>query len=250
MAARFPERKKSSWICLLAPKKQRNYKDGNGISSNCISAISERERIGWRPACIIEGEVTLSSALIQQEIVRFPRSFRKYFVRNKFSDRMRKQLLNSVLAKYRDLSVSRRSRYFAQPRPITVNFFAPWYWNILAQLLSTDIKSSLTSRCKRHFQSQPVFRSTVSSLKVLKSNLSISSDIFTEAIYPRRTPWYARFAVCHSWRLMFWSIIEGSVVCWGARHQDLAPARSWLPSPDYRVHSIPLAADILIYNVC
>ena len=61
---------------------------------------------------------------------------------NKFSDRMIKQLLNSVFAKYRDLSVSRRSiiclslrlrqiidllatdksRYFAQPRPIIVNY--------------------------------------------------------------------------------------------------------------------------------
>ena len=60
---------------------------------------------------------------------------------------MRKQLLNSVIAKYRDLSVSRRSfislslrlrlrlrqiidlfatdksRYFAQPRPIIVNYY-------------------------------------------------------------------------------------------------------------------------------
>ena len=61
---------------------------------------------------------------------------------NKFSDRMIKQLLNSVFAKYRDLSVSHRSiiclslrlrqiidllatdksRYFAQPRPIIVNY--------------------------------------------------------------------------------------------------------------------------------
>ena len=52
---------------------------------------------------------------------------------------MIEQLLNSVIAKYRDLSVSRRSiicrsriidllttdksRYFAQPRPIIVSFF-------------------------------------------------------------------------------------------------------------------------------
>ena len=61
---------------------------------------------------------------------------------NKFSDRMIKQLLNSVFAKYRDLSVASRSiiclslrlrqiidllatdksRYFAQPRPIIVNY--------------------------------------------------------------------------------------------------------------------------------
>ena len=64
------------------------------------------------------------------------------FIKNfKLSDRMIKQLLNSVIAKYRDLSVSRRSiicrsrrlrqiidllatdksRYFAQPRPIIGN---------------------------------------------------------------------------------------------------------------------------------
>ena len=62
--------------------------------------------------------------------------------KNKLSDRMIKQLLNSVIAKYRDLSVSRRSiiclslrlrqitdlhatdksRYFAQPRPIIVKY--------------------------------------------------------------------------------------------------------------------------------
>ena len=35
--------------------------------------------------------------------------------------RMIKKLLNSVVAKYRDLSVSRKSRYFPQPRPINVN---------------------------------------------------------------------------------------------------------------------------------
>jgi len=62
--------------------------------------------------------------------------------KNKLGDRMIKQLLNSVIAKYRDLSVSHRSiiclslqlqqiidllatdksQYFAQPRPIIVNY--------------------------------------------------------------------------------------------------------------------------------
>ena len=71
--------------------------------------------------------------------LRFPRIFIK---KNKLGDQMIKQLLNSVVAKYRDLSVSRRSiicrsrrlrqiidllatdksRYFAQPRPIIVNY--------------------------------------------------------------------------------------------------------------------------------
>ena len=58
-------------------------------------------------------------------------SFKK---KNKLGDRIIKQLLNSVIAKYRDLSVSRRSiidllatdksRCFAQPRPIIVNYFS------------------------------------------------------------------------------------------------------------------------------
>ena len=35
---------------------------------------------------------------------------------------MIKQLITSIIAKYRDLSESRRSRYFAQPRPIIVKY--------------------------------------------------------------------------------------------------------------------------------
>ena len=71
-------------------------------------------------------------------------AFRRYcLLKNKLRDRMIKQLLNSVIAKYRDLSVCRRSiiclslrlrqiidllatdksRYFAQPRPIIANYF-------------------------------------------------------------------------------------------------------------------------------
>ena len=51
-------------------------------------------------------------------------------MKNKLGDRMIKQLLNSFIAKNRDLSVSNinfllatdKSRYFAQPRPIIVNY--------------------------------------------------------------------------------------------------------------------------------
>ena len=51
-------------------------------------------------------------------------AFRRYYLlKNKLRDRMIKQLLNSVIAKYRVLSVSRRSRYFAQPRPIIAKYF-------------------------------------------------------------------------------------------------------------------------------
>ena len=65
----------------------------------------------------------------------------RYSLKNKLGDRMIKRLLNSVIAKYRDLSVSRRSiiclslrlrkiidllttdksQYFAQPHPIIAN---------------------------------------------------------------------------------------------------------------------------------
>ena len=68
---------------------------------------------------------------------------RRYSLKNKLGDRMIKQLLNSVIAKYRDLPVSRtsiiclsprlrqiidllatdKSRYFAQPRSIIVTCF-------------------------------------------------------------------------------------------------------------------------------
>ena len=70
-------------------------------------------------------------------VYRFPQK-----IENILGYRMIKQLLNSVIAKYRDLSVSRssiiclslrlrqiidllatdKSRYFAQPRPIIVNY--------------------------------------------------------------------------------------------------------------------------------
>ena len=81
--------------------------------------------------------------------LRFSRTFIK---KNKLGDRMIKQLLNSVIAKYRDLSVSRsiclsridplatdKSRYFAQPRPIIVNYLRKefirgnMYWMFLAE---------------------------------------------------------------------------------------------------------------------
>ena len=75
---------------------------------------------------------------------------RIYSLKNKLGDRMIKQLLNSVIAKYRNLSVSRwsiicrgriidllatdKSRYFAQPRPIIVN-----YWHTLIRYEDWEI---------------------------------------------------------------------------------------------------------------
>ena len=87
-----------------------------------------------------------------------------YLVDTKNGDRMIKQLSNSVIAKYRDLSVSRRSiiclslrlrqitdllatdkwRYFAQPRSIIVNYFAEGnkYW-FVKKLLWFSLSSNL-----------------------------------------------------------------------------------------------------------
>ena len=94
--------------------------------------------------CSCVNETTLFSflwsLLRENDADRF--ASRRYSLKNKLGDRMIKQLLNSVVAKYRDLSVSRRSiicwsrrlrqiidllatdksRYFAQPRPITANY--------------------------------------------------------------------------------------------------------------------------------
>ena len=52
----------------------------------------------------------------------------KYFVDQKNSDRMIKQLWNSVIAKYHDLSVSRRSIICLSLR----------LWQIIIDLLATD----------------------------------------------------------------------------------------------------------------
>ena len=61
---------------------------------------------------------------------------RRYSLKNKLGDRITKQLLNLVIAKYRGLSVSRlrlrqiidlissdKSRYFGQRRPILANYY-------------------------------------------------------------------------------------------------------------------------------
>ena len=74
---------------------------------------------------------------------------RIYLLENKLGDRMIKRLLNSVITKYRDFSVSHRSiiclslrlidllatdksRYFAQPRPIIAN-----YWFLIFFIIVT-----------------------------------------------------------------------------------------------------------------
>ena len=47
-----------------------------------------------------------------------------FISKKKLGDRMIKQLLKSFFwAKYRDLLATDKSRYFAQPRPIIVNYY-------------------------------------------------------------------------------------------------------------------------------
>ena len=73
-------------------------------------------------------ETTRDTFLREKKADRF--AFRRYSLKNKLDDRVIKQLLNSVITKYRDLPVSRtsiidllatdKSLYFAQHRPIIV----------------------------------------------------------------------------------------------------------------------------------
>ena len=83
--------------------------------------------------CLCVNETTLAPCSFMLTAFR-----RYYLLKNKLSDWMIKQLLNSVIAKYRDLSVASRSiicrsriidllatnksRYFTQPRPIIANY--------------------------------------------------------------------------------------------------------------------------------
>ena len=91
---------------------------------------------------------------------------RRYSLKNKLGDRMIKQLLNSVITKYRDLPVSRtsiiclslrlrqiidllatdKSRYFAQPHPILVNFS---YTDDLRENMGKNAKHPLPADLRR-----------------------------------------------------------------------------------------------------
>ena len=94
-------------------------------------------------------------ALGEKMAGRFGWAVREWFkYKNKLGDRMIKQLSNSVIAKYCDLSMSRRSiiclslrlrqiidllatdksQYFAQPRPIIVK-----YWWIFSAIIHTSV---------------------------------------------------------------------------------------------------------------
>ena len=100
-------------------------------------------------------------------LLRFPRIFIK---KNKLGDQMIKRLLNSVIAKYNDLSVSRRSiiclglrlqiidllatdksRYFAQPCPIIiVIYFLPSGHYLIFTVTWRIPHRSLPNKCLCH----------------------------------------------------------------------------------------------------
>ena len=93
---------------------------------------------------------------------------RRYSLKNKLGDGMIKQLLNYFIAKYRDLSVSRRSiiclslrlrqiidllateksRYFGQPRPIIANYFCNEFTFLLIGFTRNDTRNVLFSRLR------------------------------------------------------------------------------------------------------
>ena len=119
--------------------------------------------------CSCVNETTLFSCLrsLLPEKGRLPR-FPKIFPKNKFSDRRIKQLLNSVIAKYCDLSVSRRSiiclslrprqkidllateksRYFAQPRPIIANYYCNQFTFLLICFARNGTRNVLFTRLR------------------------------------------------------------------------------------------------------
>ena len=121
-------------------------------------------------------QIMFSSCVNETRLFSFLRSFlrekkadrfasRRYSLKNKLGDRMIKQLLNSVIAKYRDLSVSRRSiicrlrqiidllatdksRYFAQPRSIIVSHWlakAKYYYNCNKQAITYSVQTEISS---------------------------------------------------------------------------------------------------------
>ena len=120
-------------------------------------------------------------ALGEKMAGRFGWAVREWFkYKNKLGDRMIKQLSNSVIAKYCDFSMSRRSiiclslrlrqiidllatdksQYFAQPRPIIVNY-----------LLRTEIpKSHLNNHICQHYGMKT---STVAPSFYYVSNISL-----------------------------------------------------------------------------
>ena len=143
-----------AWIIFKLPIKPQNW-----MINVIIQCIFFFLSIGWEPTtwpannCL---QIMVCSRVVAFKCVcckyhalerkmadQLPRAAKKWLkYENKLGDRMIKQLLNSVIAKYHDLSVSRRSiiclslwlqqiidllasdksQYFAQPHPIINNY--------------------------------------------------------------------------------------------------------------------------------
>jgi len=97
---------------------------------------------------------------------------------------MIKQLLNLVIAEHRDLSVSRRSRYFAPGRPIIVkteieySLYPPFFSRRFYALLLDPQLTELTNRAGYNFRYAPEYN-IINGLGGEKSNYSTSPEYGT-----------------------------------------------------------------------
>ena len=152
-------------IISLSPHRVSPFSRGVIFTLARVSLALLSLRKKWRTTCSLAQchptvwlQIIFCSCVMETVLFSFLRSllrengrslrFPKIFIKkNKLGDRMIKQLLYPVIAKYRDLSVSCRSiiclslrlqqiidllatdksRYFAQPRPIIVNYFTEIY---------------------------------------------------------------------------------------------------------------------------
>ena len=116
-----------TWQChVVARRPIRHFSPVKCLAANNILRMRKANRAFLLLAIVLAWKWQIAS--LPEDI----------HLKNKLGDRMIKQLLNSVIAKYRDLSVSHRSiiclsrrlwllakdksRYFAQPRPIIANY--------------------------------------------------------------------------------------------------------------------------------
>ena len=81
--------------------------------------------------------------------LRFP----EMFIKNKFGDRMIKQLLNSVIAKYSDLSVASRS-IICRSRTLSINCYLLLIQNISPLLVIITITLTMFGRILRYVKNE------------------------------------------------------------------------------------------------
>ena len=148
------------WQCHVVVRRPiRHFSPVKFLAANNILLMRR-----WNHACsLLVYVISVITPGRQRALTAF---WRYCLLKNKLSDRMIKQLLNSVIAKYRDLSVSRRSiiclslrlqqiidllatdesRYFVQPHPIIANcshLYPPKYLSVTNYTLSNSWSSLL-----------------------------------------------------------------------------------------------------------